>query len=216
LKPSLRAVVFDLDGTLIDSMPMVMLAYAHALAPFRPDWDTAKIFSHLGGPPERMFTELLTADQCTTALQRLHKYSLENWQSMQPFTGMQEILDDLRARYAVALWTGRDRNSAEWLLREHGIVGKLSACVCGDDLNSHKPDPAGLAEVLRQLAVTSDEALFVGDADVDVIAGAALGVRTVLITHGRSVAPQVQTLAWRKVETAVEAYALLRQEVATE
>lgn len=211
----LRAVVFDLDGTLIDSMPMVLDAYAHALSPYYPGMTGSELMSRLGGPPDRMFAAMLSAEQAQAALQRLHEYSGANWKLMQPFVGMHAILDDLRTVHSVALWTGRDRSSTEWLLQEHGIGGKLRACVCGDDLGSHKPDPAGLMEVIRQLGAAKDETIFVGDADVDVVAGAAVGIRTLLITHGRSVPAQVLQLAWKSVGTPDEAYALLRRESGT-
>ena len=54
-----RAVVFDLDGTLVNSMPMVMRAFAHALQPFRPDMTEQELFGRLGGPPLRMFQDTL-------------------------------------------------------------------------------------------------------------------------------------------------------------
>ena len=89
---------------------------------------------------------------------------------------------------------------------------KLAAVVCGDDLPTHKPHPGGLEEALRKLSVTREQALFVGDADVDVLAGAAGGVRTILITHERPVAKEVTAKAWRTVVTPAEAYAIVRAE----
>lgn len=212
MKTPLRAVVFDLDGTLIDSMPMVLQAYAHALAPFFPDLSEEQLRARLGGPPDRMFAEMLAGDDVQCALTRLRDYSVANWKMMQPFAGMHAILDDLKTVHAVALWTGRDRKSTEWLLQEHGMSGKFKLWVCGDDLGSHKPDPEGLTEVLRRLSASREETIFVGDADVDVLGGSAIQVRTILITHGRPIDAAVKALAWRIVETPDQAYAVLRQE----
>ena len=58
-----------------------------------------------------------------------------------------------------------------------------------------------------------DGRLFIGDAEVDVLAGAALGVKTVLITHGLKMDAGGQAQAWRVVNTPLEAYNLLRTEV---
>jgi len=67
-----RAVIFDLDGTLVDSMPHVLRAFAHALAPFRPDLDIDGIFHGLGGPPERTLLDLTgDAEKAAEALRRL-------------------------------------------------------------------------------------------------------------------------------------------------
>ena len=210
-RPKTRAVIFDLDGTLVDSMPLVLKAFAHALKPARGDISEEKILSHLGGPPERTFVDMLeTPAQIAEAMQRLRDYSVENWRLIRPFAGMHGLLDGLRtAQQGVAVWTGRERESAEWILNEHNIHSRLDACVCGDDLPTHKPHPGGLEETLRILAVELDEALFVGDADVDVLAGSAAGVRTLLITHDRVVADDILGQAWRTVGTPAEAYAIV-------
>ncbi len=210
-----RAVVFDLDGTLVDSMPLVLRAYAHALAPFAPALTAEKILALLGGPPERFFSSVVAnAQDAAVALERLGAYSLEHWRTIQAFDGMLALLQTMReASLAVGVWTGRERYSTEILLREHGVAALVDACVCGDDLPSHKPDPAGLEAALQQLGVAREGAWFVGDADVDVLAGSALGVRTLLITHGRKTTAELRAKAWKIVETPAEAYALLRLEI---
>lgn len=205
-----RAVVFDLDGTLVDSMPLVLRAYAYALAPYRPEMGDAEILALLGGPPERFFTDVLGEAQAAAALARLEAFGAANWQLIESFAGMAETIAELGRHAAVGLWTGRDRVSTEWLLRTHGIAGLVRAGVCGDDLPSHKPDPAGLREVLRQLGVAPAEAVFAGDADVDILAGTAAGVRTILIEHGRAVPEEIRAQAWRRFDRPAQAYAFLR------
>lgn len=213
--PPLRAVVFDLDGTLVDSMPLVLRAFTHAMEPFRASITEAELISTLGGPPDRTFLQLIgDVQHVPTAMRRLRDFSLANWKLIQPFDGMHDLLDTLRAvPHAVAIWTGRERESTEWILREQSLLAKLDAWVCGDDLPTHKPHPGGLEEVLRRLSVERDEAIFVGDADVDVLAGAEGGVRTILIRHGRAVSREVEAKAWHVVETPAQAYAFLREQV---
>ena len=210
-----RAVIFDLDGTLVDSMPLVLRAFAHALQPSCGELTPEKITQYLGGPPDRTFRALITDEQeIAEAMKRLMAFSMENWRLIRPFDGMHGLLDHLReARHPLALWTGRERESTAWILDEHGITPKLTAWVCGDDLPTHKPHPAGLEEAMRQLAVTRDETLFVGDADVDVLAGVSAGVRTLLICHDRPVEAAIKAKAWRAVQTPAEAYAIVRAEL---
>lgn len=213
--PPTRAVIFDLDGTLVDSMPLVLRAFAHALQPACGDLTPETITNHLGGPPERTFRALIREEhRISEAMQRLLDFSLKNWRLIRPFDGMQGLLDHLRgARHPFALWTGRERESTGWILQEHGIAAKLDAWVCGDDLPTHKPHPGGLEEAMRQLAVAREETLFVGDADVDVLAGVAGGVRTLLICHDRPVDPAIRAKSWRAVRTPAEAYAIVRAEL---
>lgn len=210
-----RAAVFDLDGTLIDSMPLVLQAYAEAVKPFHPEMTEDEIRGYLGGPPERIFAGMpLTAQQAAEALRRLRTAGGERWRRIDAFPGAAALLRELRgAGVAVGVWTGRERESTEWLARRHGFWDLLETCVCGDDLPSHKPDPAGLAEVLRRLGVDTAGAMFVGDADVDVLAGAALGVRTLLITHGLTVGAEAMSRAWQVVKAPAEAYARVRMEL---
>lgn len=210
-----RAVVFDLDGTLVDSMPMVLKAYAHAVSPYFPQITADELRSHMGGPPERIFARMFTdAERALESLGRLNEFGAANWRLIRLFAGASELLDHLRANgQKIAVWTGRERLSTRSILSENGIAGKIDACVCGDDLDSHKPDPAGLAEVMRQLGVNRDETLFLGDADVDVLAGRAMGVTTLLISHGYAFPDLVKTQAWGVVETPEEAYAQVRDAV---
>ncbi|MEO6876707.1 MAG: HAD-IA family hydrolase [Opitutaceae bacterium] len=211
-----RAVVFDLDGTLVDSMPLVVRAFAHALHPTCGALTPEAITAGLGGPPERILRAFIADEsRIPEAMARLVDYDTRNWQLIQPFAGMHDLLEHLRgARHSLALWTGRDRASTELILREHAIGPKLHACVCGDDLATHKPHPGGLGKAMQRLSVTREETLFVGDADVDVLAGEACGVRTVLIRHDRRVAAAIRATAWRDVNTPAEAYAVVRAELA--
>ena len=204
------AVVFDLDGTLVDSLPLVLRAFSHALEPFGPR-PTMEIFARLGGPPERVFFDLLeNAGHVPAALERLEAFNRDNEHQIQPFAGASHLLDQLQARGTkLAVWTGRDRGTTDVLLRIHGMAGFFDTVLCGDDLPTHKPNPQGLREIMERLNVPAAETLLVGDADVDVLGGAACGVDTVLIRHGRDVAADVTGKAWRVVDSPDAAYEIV-------
>jgi HAD superfamily hydrolase (TIGR01509 family) len=172
------------------------------------------MFERLGGPPERTLQAMLRDPaHAAEALRRIEEYWKDHEHEAQPYPGAHEALNGLRQRgIELGLWTGRDHDSTGRMLQVHGFADRFTTTVCGDDLASHKPDPAGLREVLRRLAVRPDEAIYLGDAAVDVQAGAACGVRTVLIHHGRPIAPEAAAQAWRSVETPAEAYALVSTE----
>jgi HAD superfamily hydrolase (TIGR01509 family) len=209
-----RAVVFDLDGTLLDSLPLVLAAIGHALEPFGfvPTMD---IFARLGGPPAKFLPDLLPDPRHTPeAMARMEDFHRKNTRMIRPFAGAAELLEALREREVqAAVWTGRDRASTERLLAEHALDRHLGAVVCGDDFPTHKPDPEGLREILRRLEIAPGEALFVGDADVDVLGGADCGVETILIRHTRAVAPEISARAWRAVSAPADAYALVQRRI---
>lgn len=203
-----RAVVFDLDGTLVDSMPLVLAAVGHALAPFGSRSPEA-ILASLGGPPARFLGRLLEdAAHVPTALERMESYHRDNAHLIVPFGSVREALTRLGASARLGLWTGRDRASTLWLLAQHGLASHFGVTLCGDDLATHKPDPEGLTVIMRRLGVAPAETLFVGDADVDVLGGVAAGARTILIRGGRAVEDRIVAQAWRTVETPGEALEL--------
>jgi phosphoglycolate phosphatase-like HAD superfamily hydrolase len=213
-RPRTSTVVFDLDGTLVDSLPLVLRAFAHAIEPFAPR-PTMEIFARLGGPPERIFPSLLGGDRnLREAMGRLADFNRDNHHLIQPFTGVAVVLEKLRLRdVALAIWTGRDRDSTDRLLREHRLADFFQTVMCGDDLPSHKPDPAGLREILVRLGSSAENSLLIGDADVDVLGGAACGVDTLLINHAREVDEAVWAKTWRMVSSPFEAYELVLNRV---
>jgi phosphoglycolate phosphatase/pyrophosphatase PpaX len=150
------------------------------------------------------------AAKADEAMRRLESFGFENGSLVQPFEGMRSMLEKLHAAgLQLAIWTGRDRQTTEALLTAHNLVTFFTVVVCGDDLPTHKPHPAGLLKILKHLDVQPHEALYSGDADADVLGGAEAGVRTVLIHHGREVETPIRTRAWHVVETPPQAYALI-------
>ncbi len=210
-----RLVVFDFDGTLVNSLPLVLASISHALEPFggRPTMD---IFAHLGGPPERFLPLLLgNPRDVPIALRRMNTFHNENNHLVKAFDGAAAMLDSLdSAGVRSAIWTGRDRESAQVLLSGLGLAGRFSEIVCGDDLPTHKPDPAGLREVMRRVGTSPVDTLYVGDADVDVLGGCACGVDTILIRHDRRIEAGIQARAWQAADSPAEAYSLVLRAVA--
>ncbi len=205
-----RAVVFDFDGTLVNSLPLVLESIAHALEPFGQK-PPADLFARLGGPPER-FMPLLLDDpkHVPEALARMDAFHDANSHLVEVFAGAAKLLDALRAAgIRAAIWTGRDRESTERLLEALKLSGHFATVVCGDDLPTHKPDANGLREIMRRLGVKPAETLFVGDADVDVLGGRAGGVDTILIRHAREIAAEIVANSWQTVATPAEAYELV-------
>ena len=210
-----RAAVFDLDGTLVDSMPFVVETFIFAVEPFRARPSTEEVLSHLGGPLDTCLRNLLgpvAAASFPAARKRLMDHEHGQEEKLPPFGGARELLVSLKAKGAgLGIWTGRDRWSAERMLAVHGLTDFFGAIVCGDDLPSHKPDPAGLIRTISLLRASADETVFIGDADADVIGGHAAGVHTVFVHHGRHAPIHIHSRASEVFREPGQAYrAVLR------
>jgi HAD superfamily hydrolase (TIGR01509 family) len=208
---SSRAVVFDLDGTLLDSLEFALRGLQYAVAPFSDVQLTMDIFPTLGGPPERYFRALVRNPDTDTpkALRRMREYLGTHGWDVNLYAGALETLLSLKqAGVKLAVWTGRDRASMTEIFERHSLSGLFMHTVCGDDLASHKPNPEGMYQIMQRLQVEPSDMLYLGDADVDAQGGRASGVKTILIQDRRAVSEETAQQAWRCVETRKEAYEL--------
>jgi HAD superfamily hydrolase (TIGR01509 family) len=207
-----RGVVFDFDGTLLDSMPLVVRGLAAAVEPFRLRPGRREVMASLGGPSDACLRRLLGGEEhVAAALAQYTGFLGRHEELTRLFPGARRLLDDLRqAQVRLGLWTGRERSMAVARLRALELEGHFSAVVCGDDLASHKPDPAGLLGILKQWRLAPGEALFVGDSDQDLAGARAAGVPMVAIRHDREIAAELLTHPVAALETPAEAYAWVR------
>jgi HAD superfamily hydrolase (TIGR01509 family) len=208
-------VVFDLDGTLLDSMPLVLKGLARVVAPYRPRPDAREVMANLGGPSEACVRRLLGGEtHVAEALAAYLKFLAEHEDTTRLFPGARELVEDLRAAgVLLGLWTGRERSATEVRLRAVALEGVFEAMVCGDDLTSHKPDPEGLQRILEQWRLAPEAVLFVGDSDQDLEGARAAGVAMVAIHHDRTFPPDLLDHSVALVATPAEAYASVRAAV---
>lgn len=207
-----RGVVFDFDGTLLDSMPLVVQGLGTAVARFRPRPDLREVMSSLGGPSEACLRRLLGGEEHVgAALARYGDFLRQHQAAARLFRGARRLVEDLHAAgWPLGIWTGRERTWTVAELKARALDGHFSPVVCGDDLASHKPDPAGLLQIARRWRLSRVEMLFVGDSDQDLAGARAAGVSMVAIRHHRQIAPELLTHPVAVVETPAEAYAWVR------
>ena len=172
------AVVFDLDGTLIDTMGAVPAGYAAAVhavggprvtaADVVTAWtkgSAAAALSHLLGRPAR------AAD-----LEALHRHLITATEGLSVFPEARQLLQDLMTcRVLTGLYTGAARRLAEMHLDRTGLGSYFDAIVCGDEVTEPKPGPAGLRMVCDDLQVNPHDIVYVGDSDADRACAAAAG-----------------------------------------
>jgi len=178
----MRAILFDWDGTLVDSLGAFQHANATVMARFGLPWDEA-IYRRNYVPDWRlMYLKLgVPADRLDEANELWH-VTFGQAEDVVAFAGVPEALARLdRAGCSLGIVTAGDRVIVEPQLERTGLAALLPVRVYGDDLPVHKPDPAPLRRALELLGLVAhpSEVAYVGDAPTDMRMARAVGVRAV-------------------------------------
>ena len=199
-------------------MPLVIETFIHAVEPYRERPSREEVLSKLGGPLDTCLRNLLGADRLDffpEARTRMLDFEHGKEVTMKPFDGARELLVSLQSKNVrLGIWTGRDRWSAERILQAQELSPFFGPFVCGDDLPTHKPDPAGLLLAIESVGARPCEAVFMGDADADVVGGHAAGVHTIFLHHGRPAPAHIHAKASEVFRDPWEAYAALERHFA--
>jgi pyrophosphatase PpaX len=173
------AVLFDLDGTLVDSIELIFRSYEHAFrAHGLPAVPRERILLHLGRTLPDSFTEF-TGDPLR-ALELVATYRAFNLahhdQLVKPYAGANDALRALRdGGRRVGIVTSKKRETAQRGLAVCGIDARFDVFVAMEDCRLHKPHPEPLLRALDALALAPIEVCYVGDSPHDVAAGNAAG-----------------------------------------
>jgi phosphoglycolate phosphatase len=195
-----RAVVFDLDGTLVDTAGDIHAILAEVLAEAglaAPDRDGVRAM--IGDGARALIERALGAigQPATNAVvDRLHRRFGERYAEVPcrhsvPYEGARELLATLRADgWRLGLCTNKPQSATVGLLRALHLHDAFDGIVGGDRLPGvRKPDPAHLAAVLGEIGVTASRAVMVGDSRNDLLAARALSVPCILVSFGYTAVP---------------------------
>jgi AHBA synthesis associated protein len=187
----LNAVVFDLDGVLIDSIDTMRLAFQAAYAEVVDDGPAPfeTYLSHLGRHMPDILEIMRLPPELYPAFVR-HSNALIH--RVPASAGAMGLLAELRgAGVRLAVATGKTRDRAEQVLAAVGLLRYLDA-VCGSDEVRHgKPAPDIVRLALERLDARAEEAVMVGDSILDLQSGRAAGTRTVAALWGHGLAEEL-------------------------
>jgi phosphoglycolate phosphatase len=188
-----RLVVFDLDGTLIDSIGDIAASANLSLVEAygesaRLSHDVVRGFVGHGAR--------LLIERCVDAVQKpaadvagiferfLVIYSSRLTETTRLYPGMSEALDRIESTARLAVLTNKPGAMSRTIVRDLGLSGRFAAVIGGDDLKSKKPDPEGLLKIAAEAFVRPEETALVGDSAVDVITARNAGAIAVGVLWG--------------------------------
>jgi phosphoglycolate phosphatase len=186
----IRAAIFDLDGTLVDSLPATVDAFNAVVAPFLGTRLTAKEVRGVHGPNYRkILGNFLPADRVDAGLKQLLGEVLKNAGRVAVFPGVPALLDDLLSRGCrLAVATLRDAESTARILEATGLKARFEHVLCGAEAlgkgSGYAVDPAALQALVEKMACASDETAFVCDSAVDLETGRKAGLKTAAVAWG--------------------------------
>lgn len=199
-----RAILFDLDGTLIDTTSLILACFDHSWRTVTGRGHTRDELIATFGIPLREAMNRLASESSNSVLAQAgcaiethlveqllveyRSFNLANHDAMvRSFTGAEFVVRELRRRgYLIGVVTSKSRELGRRGLELCSLDALLDVAIFLEDTDQHKPSPEPVLKALEKLDSAPGKAAYIGDSKHDLIAGRAAGVRTVAALWGPS------------------------------
>lgn len=174
-------LLFDLDGTLIDTNELILQSFEHTLEHYFPGRFTRNdVLPYMGEPLVTQFGRWAQTEQVPLLVETYRKHNVENHDRLVTlFPHVQDVLTELQeAGCRMAVVTSKMRLTAEMGLRLFGLNRFMETVVTIEDTDKHKPDPAPMRLAMERLGADPAQTLMVGDSPYDIMGGQAAGTAT--------------------------------------
>jgi len=189
MQDKIELLIFDMDGTLIDSSKVICNSINHVrdrlnLKPLKNE-EILKVVNDMHTHSPSYFYE---ADEFTQDhIEWFQDYYTNNHQKeVALYSGIETLLDELKDRYILSIATNAYRVSALQILSHLHIDKKFDLIVCADDVKNSKPEPDMIEYILKYFNLSPSQALMIGDSLKDKEAAKRAGVETILVDWGFS------------------------------
>lgn len=178
-----KAIVFDMDGTIADTIPLTVYALKEAAREL-----TGKVYSDEEireefGPIDTEIVKKLVNNENREASPEIYIDIFKNNfdRFIKPIDGINELLAFIKSKgIKLGLFTGRSHIVTMIILEKLGMKKMFDVIVAGDFTKKPKPHPEGILKALEALSVDSTDSIYVGDFDVDIAASKAAGTKSAL------------------------------------
>jgi pyrophosphatase PpaX len=185
---SIRTVLFDLDGTLIDSIRLILDSYRHTLSHHQlPARSDEEWLQGIGTPLHVQFAEWRESPERLEAMIATYReYNLKHHDTMVTvYPGVLEAVREIKtAGIATGLVTSKNRHGALRGLQLVGLEALMDVLVCADEVVNPKPHPEPVEKAVALLGAIPEATVYVGDSLHDMRSGRAAGVKTAAALWG--------------------------------
>jgi phosphoglycolate phosphatase len=189
-KTPTKLVIFDLDGTLVDSARDIALSVNELRVELgRASLPLATIESYIGNGVRALLSRAFD-ESSDEGLDVLHAKYLPIYRrrlldNTRPYPFVEEVLDELKKRgLDLVVLTNKPRRESRMLLEGLGLSTYFGAIEGGDSFSHRKPNPVGAVELLARFETIPAEALFVGDSAIDLETARCAGIPCCLVRYG--------------------------------
>jgi phosphoglycolate phosphatase len=186
---AIKLMIFDLDGTLINSIEDITTALNYAFGPLGVnDLTATEVTSMVGEGPLRLIQDVLAernlvADAEMLVTNFLDYYESHSTEKTVLYPGTREMLETLKD-LKMAIVTNKTGELSREILMKLGLDKYFDMVVAIDTIAERKPSPGPVIHVLSALNVAPEDTVIIGDSTIDIQTGKASFVRTVAVTHG--------------------------------
>ena len=179
----IRTIVFDMDGTVADTLPLTVYALKEAVRELTgKEYSDDEIKKEFGPTDIEMIKKLVGNENREISPDVYIEHFRSNFHRfVKPIEGIDELLKFVKSKgIKLGLFTGRSFRVTDIILEKLGIRELFDVIVSGDETKNPKPDPEGILKALKALDTDCKGSMYVGDFDVDIAASRAAGVKSVL------------------------------------
>jgi beta-phosphoglucomutase len=184
----MKAVIFDMDGTIIDSLQAHLRSYEVAGRREGVGIDSEKVKSMVGETAHDIVRGLFP-DKPEEEIGELVRekdewFQSTGWRDVEEISGAERIVKELKGRYKLAIGTSASIKDVELFSKKFGWFGLFDVFVAREDVQKGKPAPDIYLVAAQRMGVEPRDCTVVGDAKYDMIAAKAAGMRAVGVTTG--------------------------------
>lgn len=180
-----KAVLFDVDGVLLDTWDFVFQALQYTLSFHGYPKSMDQIKKMMGQPLLDFYSSLVPEGPAEVLAQTHRSFQEEKFHLSKPFPKAKKVLKILKSKgILLAAISNRTKSSLNRSLKNAQIFKYFDVILSAEDVKNPKPHPEHIHLALRKLKVKPNQAYMVGDTDVDILVGKNAGVQTIAVTYG--------------------------------